>query len=92
MSKTIGPSRLMEVLLILLTIRVHCRSGLLVADMVCESTIIYTSIHHKDTKSFEKNFRSRQVELIEAFINFGNLFSNPTKELINIILKRDNVI
>ena len=91
MNKTIGPSRLMEVLLILWTIRLHFRSALFVADVVCESTNIYTSNHHKDTKSLEKDFRSRQDELNKAFINFGNLFSNPTEELINIISKRDNV-
>ena len=81
----------MEVLLILWTIRLHFRSALFVADVVCESTNIYTSNHHKDTKSLEKDFHSRQDELNKAFKNFGNLFSNPTEELINIISKRDNV-
>ena len=37
------------------------------AKMVCESINTCSLSHHEDTKSFEKEFPSRRIKLIEAF-------------------------
>ena len=62
-------------------------SGPCIAEMACESTNGCSSNHHEDTKSFEKEFFSRRIKLIEAFKLFKNPFSDPPEELMNTVSK-----
>ena len=55
--------------------------------MVCDSTNACPSNHYEKTKSFEKEFRSRGIKLIEAFKHFQTPFSDPPEELMNIVSK-----
>ena len=62
-------------------------SGPYIAEMVCEFTNAWPSNHNDDTKSFKKEFHSKQIKLIEIFKHFENPFSDPPEELMNIISK-----
>ena len=55
--------------------------------MASESANVRQSNHNEDPKPFEKEFRLRQIELIEAFKHFENPFFDPPEELMNIVSK-----